>query len=64
MTTHNSQNGVSYHLGMNQFSDLTSEEFAQMHLGDNGAEEVYSEGETRRGVEQALTDAVVPIDWR
>jgi hypothetical protein len=49
---------------MNQFSDLTSEEFAQMHLGDNGAEEIYSESETRRGVEQALTDAVVPIDWR
>jgi hypothetical protein len=25
------------------FSDLTSEEFTQMFLGDNGSEEVYGE---------------------
>jgi hypothetical protein len=29
------------------FSDLTSEEFTQMFLGDNGSEEVYPEGEVR-----------------
>jgi C1A family cysteine protease len=45
---------------MNMFSDLTSEEFTQMFLGDNGSEEVYGE---ERHVEQAVA-AVTPIDWR
>lgn len=47
---------------MNKFSDLSSEEFAQMYLGDNGAEELYPENEVRH-VEQAQA-VVVPIDWR
>ena len=62
VTTHNSQNGVTYHLGMNQFSDMTSEEFAQIFLGDNGAEEVYPENEVRQ-IKQAQA-VVTPIDWR
>jgi C1A family cysteine protease len=62
VTTHNSQNSVTYHLGMNQFSDMSSEEFAQMFLGDNGAEEVYPEAEVRQ-VKQAQA-VVTPIDWR
>ena len=47
---------------MNAFSDLTTEEFSSMFLGDNGAEEVYPEGEVRH-IEQAIA-AVTPIDWR
>ena len=62
VTNHNSQNGISYHLGMNMFSDLTTEEFNEMFLGDNGGEEVYPEGEVRH-VEQSVS-AVTPIDWR
>jgi C1A family cysteine protease len=62
VTDHNSQNGASYLLGMNMFSDLTIEEFTSTYLGDNGSEEVYPEEEVRQ-VKQSV-DAVSPIDWR
>jgi len=62
VTDHNSQNGASYLLGMNMFSDLTTEEFTSTYLGDNGSEEVYPEEEVRQ-VKQSV-DAVSPIDWR
>ena len=32
-TVHNSRNDVSYEKGLNQFSDLTNEEFAHFYLG-------------------------------
>ena len=47
VTDHNSQNGASYLLGMNMFSDLTTEEFTSTYLGDNGSEEAYPEEEVR-----------------
>ncbi len=47
VTDHNSKNGVTYNLGMNMFSDLTTEEFTSMFLGDNGAEENYPADEVR-----------------
>ncbi len=36
VSEHNSQNGVTYTVGLNKFSDLTREEFEGMFLGDSG----------------------------
>ena len=35
----NSQNGATYKVGINKFSDLSDAEFAAHYLGDSGAPE-------------------------
>mmetsp|Transcript_21038 Transcript_21038/g.38940 ORF Transcript_21038/g.38940 Transcript_21038/m.38940 type:complete len:361 (-) Transcript_21038:132-1214(-) len=57
---HNSQDR-NYILGLNQFADLTDEEFTEMLLGSRGNEEEYYEGEV---YESLNTDLPSSVDWR
>ena len=55
----NSQNGASFRVGLNKFSDLTKEEFESKYLGDSGAPEEVEPTETL--LEQGQ---FTPVDWR
>lgn len=54
----NARNGASYTVGLNQFSDLTDQEFSR-YLGDSGAPEEVPEP----ALDGNFGD-VQPIDWR
>jgi len=60
---HNSANSANFTLGINQFTDLTHEEFKQQHLGYN-LETVVRQ--TTSCTKFATTGAAVPtsVDWR
>ena len=60
---HNAQNGVSYTLGLNKFSDLTTEEFERNYLGDSGAPEDESADDSIPAPKLSQQQ-VFPIDWR
>lgn len=57
----NSQNGVTYRVGLNKFSDLTKEEFESMYLGDIGLPDDIKESTESLHLEQGQ---FTPVDWR
>lgn len=57
--THNAKNGVSYTLGLNKFSDMTSEEFLAKHTGYRP-----STAPRTAPVHVVRGDAPASVDWR
>ena len=58
LAVQNSQNGATYRVGFNQFSDMTDAEFSKL-LGDSGEAELDSDASV-----QESDSAAVPVDWR
>merc|ERR1712156_657217 len=56
--------GHSYTLGINQFSDLTQEEFKGQYLGGYKALSNPSPSESKAFVKKAIKDLPESVDWR
>merc|ERR1711973_847985 len=63
IATHNNA-GHSYTLGINQFSDLTQEEFKGQYLGGYKALSNPSTSESKAFVKKAIKDLPESVDWR
>ncbi len=59
---HNSQNGVSWYLKANQFSDMTKEEIKMIFSGYRAPEQ--EEAELPSQDESHLLTQATPVDWR
>merc|ERR1719397_2313771 len=63
MREHNSRPGVSYQMGVNQFSDLTKEEFQSIYLGGYKQTPTPPTPNPARST-KAIKDLPESVDWR
>jgi len=61
---HNSQEGQTYTLGLNEYADLSSTEFRQLLSGYNHVERPYARSQNTEQVESINVAAASAIDWR